>query len=69
MQWFAGCSLLVNNGFKKAGLTRLELATSCVTGRHSNQLNYNPDYLIKEQVYLLYRHLDRQTPFLIRLSG
>ena len=22
--------------------TRLELATSCVTGRRSNQLNYNP---------------------------
>ncbi len=29
-----------------AGLTRLELATSCVTGRHSNQLNYNPGKLI-----------------------
>ena len=28
----------------KAGLTRLELAASCVTGRRSNQLNYNPDY-------------------------
>ena len=26
-----------------AGLTRLELAASCVTGRRSNQLNYNPD--------------------------
>jgi hypothetical protein len=26
-----------------AGLTRLELATSYVTGRRSNQLNYNPD--------------------------
>jgi hypothetical protein len=25
-----------------AGLTRLELAASCVTGRRSNQLNYNP---------------------------
>ncbi len=25
-----------------AGLTRLELATSGVTGRHSNQLSYNP---------------------------
>ncbi len=25
-----------------AGPTRLELATSCVTGRRSNQLNYNP---------------------------
>ena len=27
---------------KKPGLTRLELATSAVTGRCSNQLNYNP---------------------------
>jgi hypothetical protein len=25
-----------------AGLTGLEPATSCVTGRHSNQLSYNP---------------------------
>ena len=25
-----------------AGPTRLELATSCVTGRRSNQLNYGP---------------------------
>ena len=30
-------------GFKKmAGPTRLELATSGVTGRRSNQLNYDP---------------------------
>ena len=28
--------------FKMAGWTRLELATSCVTGRRSNQLNYHP---------------------------
>ena len=28
--------------FKVAGWTRLELATSCVTGRRSNQLNYHP---------------------------
>ena len=27
-----------------AGVTRLELATSCVTGRHSNQLSYTPIY-------------------------
>ena len=26
------------------GLTRLELATSAVTGRCSNQLNYNPKF-------------------------
>ena len=29
-------------GLKVAGPTRLELATSGVTGRHSNQLNYDP---------------------------
>ena len=28
--------------FLMAGPTRLELATSCVTGRHSNQLSYDP---------------------------
>ena len=27
-----------------AGPTRLELATSGVTGRHSNQLNYDPAF-------------------------
>ena len=27
-----------------AGPTRLELATSCVTGRRSNQLNYDPGF-------------------------
>jgi hypothetical protein len=27
---------------KVAGPTRLELATSCVTGRRSNRLNYGP---------------------------
>ena len=31
---------------KVAGLTRLELATSGVTGRRSNQLNYNPAIFI-----------------------
>ena len=31
--------------FKVAGWTRLELATSCVTGRRSNQLNYHPSGL------------------------
>ncbi len=30
------------SGLKVAGPTRLELATSGVTGRHSNQLNYDP---------------------------
>ena len=28
---------------KMAGVTRLELATSCVTGRRSNRLSYTPD--------------------------
>ena len=28
--------------WQMAGLTRLELATSCVTGRRSSQLNYSP---------------------------
>jgi hypothetical protein len=29
-----------------AGPTRLELATSGVTGRRSNQLNYDPDIIL-----------------------
>ena len=32
-----------------AGPTRFELATSCVTGRRSNQLNYDP----AEEVYAI----------------
>ena len=28
-----------------AGSTRLELAASCVTGRRSNQLNYDPEQI------------------------
>ena len=38
-------------GKLKTGLTRLELATSAVTGRCSNQLNYSPKtlYYIKEK--------------------
>jgi hypothetical protein len=31
-----------------AGPTRLELATSGVTGRRSNQLNYDPDKYVSE---------------------
>jgi hypothetical protein len=31
-----------------ADWTRLELATSCVTGRHSNQLNYQS--MLKERL-------------------
>ena len=30
-----------------AGPTRLELATSCVTGMRSNQLNYDPACFMK----------------------
>ena len=33
-----------------AGPTRLELATSGVTGRHSNQLNYDPASKFKIQI-------------------
>ena len=29
--------------------TRLELATSCVTGRHSNQLNYRTTFWLREK--------------------
>gem|GEM_PF-6819359 len=36
-----GTGILLMSGFM-AGSTRLELATSCVTGRRSNQLNYDP---------------------------
>ena len=37
--------------FLMAGVTRLELATSCVTGRRSNQLSYTPngDYPYTQQ--------------------
>ena len=31
-----------------AGPTRLELATSCVTGRRSNRLNYGPGLMIPD---------------------
>ena len=36
------CYVLSLLEVKVAGPTRLELATSCVTGRRSNQLNYGP---------------------------
>ena len=32
----------ISAGFQMAGWTGLEPATSCVTGRRSNQLNYHP---------------------------
>jgi cytochrome b len=36
-----------------AGLTRLELATSGVTGRRSNQLSYNPASTLIAKLRLL----------------
>ena len=38
---------------KMAGLTRLELATSGVTGRRSNQLSYNPASIVNLIRYFL----------------
>jgi hypothetical protein len=35
---------------KLAGATGLEPATSCVTGRRSNQLNYAPAVLVLQRV-------------------
>ena len=35
-----------------AGPTRLELATSCVTGRRSNQLNYGPTLPKRSNIHL-----------------
>ncbi len=45
-----------------AGLTRLELATSCVTGRHSNQLNYNPvvKYVYRLPLQVMQFHRSRK---------
>ena len=37
------------------GLTRLELATSAVTGRCSNQLNYNPLIKILNILYIYFK--------------
>ena len=38
-----------------AGPTRLELATSCVTGRRSNQLNYDPMvFKFKQQILKIF---------------
>ena len=36
---------------KKAVWTGLEPVTSCVTGRHSNQLNYQTSYFVGYQNY------------------
>src|SRR6185437_15382468 len=44
-RWDNASSLFMapDSNKKMAGPTRLELATSGVTGRRSNQLNYDPD--------------------------
>ena len=45
----------------KAGLTRLELATSDVTGRRSNQLNYSPARDTTSEPAVTVAHLDGRT--------
>ena len=45
----------ITGAYIMAGLTRLELAASCVTGRRSNQLNYNPvSGAVDQQYYSLF---------------
>lgn len=45
---------LLSKSMKKlAGTTRLELATSAVTGQRSNQLNYVPSFVGKVQIQAL----------------
>ena len=50
-QSFALPTELPRHTYKKivAVRTRLELATSCVTGRHSNQLNYRTTIWLREK--------------------
>ena len=45
-QWPESARAIVKEkgGNKMAGVTRLELATSGVTGQRSNQLSYTPDW-------------------------
>ena len=46
--WVGVFKQLLSKSLKKlAGTTRLELATSAVTGQRSNQLNYVPSLLIR----------------------
>ena len=48
MGWIVGWTFwaMLSKSMKKlAGTTRLELATSAVTGQRSNQLNYVPSFL------------------------
>lgn len=44
-----------------AGETRLELATSCVTGRRSNQLNYSPVGCIDDISHSQHKDANRGT--------
>ena len=47
-----------------AGRTGLEPATSCVTGRRSNQLNYHPKLkTVRSNVLSVIRLLGKITPF------
>jgi hypothetical protein len=46
----------------KTGPTRLELATSGVTGRRSNQLNYDPDGQTIEKLYTARAGLTTDNP-------
>jgi hypothetical protein len=39
-----GFNIKLKPSYIVAGVTRLELAASCVTGKRSNQLNYTPEY-------------------------
>src|SRR6185437_10317124 len=49
--WVGLLGRLLSKSMKKlAGTTRLELATSAVTGQRSNQLNYVPSFVGKVQI-------------------
>gem|GEM_PF-2368014 len=41
----------INNLETRTGPTRLELATSCVTGRRSNQAELRPRYVVDIPLY------------------
>ncbi len=49
MQWWKIKKATACVTFWFADRTRLELATSAVTGRHSNQLNYRSGYSLKRE--------------------
>ena len=51
-----------------AGTTRLELATSAVTGQRSNQLNYVPKFYRRYELQLLVRYVHRYSPASGRVS-